>query len=244
MKRCFFVMIISLISGFSFSQSNRLSEHNSIAWFTTTVAPAISKKISLHGEYQWRRVNFLKHWQQSLLRVGVTYKVHSQVSLQVGYAWAPTFPYGTYTLSAVPKVFPEHRIYEQVVLNSTIGKTALTNRFRLEQRWIGRFASLDAAEPSFVFAHRFRYMPRFDFPLNEKWYATVYDEILIAFGKNVGENVFDQNRISAMIGYKASKTFRIEGGFVNQTAQLGREIENKNVFQYNNGLIVNTYFNF
>ncbi|MCW3106703.1 MAG: hypothetical protein JWQ09_1209, partial [Segetibacter sp.] len=233
-----------LISNLSFSQSNRLSERNTIGWFTTTITPQISKKISLHGEYQWRRVNLVKNWQQSLLRVGVTYKIHPQVSIQAGYAWAPTFPYGRYNLSAVPKVFPEHRIYEQIVLSSSIGKTAITNRFRLEQRWIGRFASIDSKTPDFIYLNRFRYMPRLDFPLNEKWYASAYDEILIGFGKNIGENVFDQNRISAMIGYKASKFFKIEGGFVNQTLQLGREIENKNVFQYNSGLILNTYFNF
>jgi hypothetical protein len=174
----------------------------------------------------------------------VTYRLHPQVSIQLGYAWAPTFPYGTYTLAAVPKVFPEHRIYEQVVLTSAVGKATLTNRLRLEQRWIGRFASVEAEKPAFVFLNRFRYMPRIDFPITEKWYAAAYDEILIGFGKSVGENIFDQNRVSAMIGYKASPLFKIEGGFINQTLQLGREFENKNAFQYNSGLIINTYFNF
>jgi hypothetical protein len=179
-----------------------------------------------------------------LLRTGITYKVTPQVAVHIGYAWVPTFAYGDYTLAAVPRTFPEHRIYEQVVLNSTIGKSTLTNRLRLEQRWVGRYASLNAENSTPVFLNRFRYMPRIDFPINEKWYAAAYDEIFIGFGKNVGENVFDQNRIGAMIGYKASKLFRIEGGFLNQTVQLGREIDNKNVFQYNNGLIINTYFTF
>jgi hypothetical protein len=243
-KALFIITILTLTGQFSFSQSNRLSEKNSIGWFTTTITPQISKKVSLHAEYQWRRANFLKYWQQSLVRGGVTYKVHPQISVQVGYAWAPTFPFGTYTPSAVPKVFPEHRIYEQIVLSSTIGKSTLTNRLRLEQRWVGRFTSLDDDDPEFVFLNRFRFMPRLDYPITEKWYAAVYDEILIGFGKNVGENIFDQNRIGAMVGYKASKLFRVEGGFVNQTLQLGREIDNKNVIQYNNGFLLNTYFNF
>ncbi len=244
MKKAVIFVIILLAGVYSFSQSSRLSERNSIGWFTTIISPAISKKVSLHLEYQWRRVNFLKHWQQSLLRTGVTYKVNQQIALQAGYAWAPTFPYGTYTLSAVPKVFPEHRIYEQVVLSSTIGKSTLSNRLRLEQRWLGRFASIDSDKPAFIFLNRFRYMPRLDLPLSEKWYVAAYDEILIGFGENVGENVFDQNRISSMVGYKASPKFRIEAGFINQTLQLAREIENKNVFQYNSGLIMNSYFNF
>jgi hypothetical protein len=243
MKTPLFI-IFALIHLHSFSQHSRISEKNSLAWFTTIITPQISKKISLHGEYQWRRVNFVKHWQQSLLRAGVTYKFSPAVSSQVGYAWAQTFPYGTYPLSSIPKMFPEHRIYEQIVINSPLGKNTLTNRIRLEQRWIGRFPSHEAEKPAFVYMNRFRYMPRLDIPIDAKWYASVYDEIFIGFGKNVGENVFDQNRIAALAGYKASKVFRIEGGFLNQTTQLGREIEGKNVFQYNSGMVINTYFNF
>src|SRR5205085_7628753 len=110
----------------------------------------------------------------------------------------------------------------------------LTNRFRLEQRWLGRFASMEAEEPEFVYLNRFRFMPRLDFPIKEKWFGAVYDEILIGFGKNVGENVFDQNRVAVLLGFKASGNFRIEAGYINQTVQLSREIDGKNAFQYNN----------
>jgi hypothetical protein len=37
---------------------------------------------------------------------------------------------------------------------------------------------------------------------------------------------------------------RIEAGYLNQILQLGREINNQNVFQNNNGLVVNSIFNF
>jgi hypothetical protein len=72
----------------------------------------------------------------------------------------------------------------------------------------------------------------------------MYNELFFGFGKNVNANVFDQNRIGVLIGYNVNKTFRIEGGYLNQIIQFGREINNKNIFQYNNGLIVNSYFNF
>lgn len=244
MRKIVFVISAAFISQLSFSQNNRLSEHNTIGWFTATITPAISKKVSLHTEYQWRRDNVVKDWQQSLLRVGVNYKVHSQVTLHAGYGWIKTFPYGTYNLSAVAKPNPEHRIYEQVTVTSNIGKSALSHRLRIEQRWLGRFASVDDDKPGFNYLNRFRYMPRLDIYVNEKWYAALYDEIFIGFGKNAGENIFDQNRIALMVGYKARKNFRLEGGFLNQTVQLAREIENKNVFQYNSGIILNTYFNF
>jgi hypothetical protein len=59
----------------------------------------------------------------------------------------------------------------------------------------------------------------------------------------VNANVFDQNRIGVLIGYRFNKNVRIEGGYLNQTLQLGRLISGKNVFQNNNGIIIHTNFN-
>ncbi len=75
-------------------------------------------------------------------------------------------------------------------------------------------------------------------------YVAAYDEVFIGFGKNVNANIFDQNRIGIVIGYRFNKNFRIEGGYLNQTLQLGRLVKGKNVFQNNNGIIINTNFNF
>jgi hypothetical protein len=36
---------------------------------------------------------------------------------------------------------------------------------------------------------------------------------------------------------------RIEGGYLNQTLQFGRQINGQSVFQNNNGLIINANFN-
>jgi hypothetical protein len=73
-------------------------------------------------------------------------------------------------------------------------------------------------------------------------YLAVYDEVFVGFGKNVNANVFDQNRIGVLLGYRFNKTVRLEGGYLNQTLQFGREINGKNVFQHNNGLIINSNF--
>jgi hypothetical protein len=244
MKKIVPVALFVMMLSNSYSQNTRLTEQNTIGWFSTTITPKITSKISGHIEYLWRRDNFVKDWQQSLLRTGVNFKIHPQITLHAGYAWIETYPYGTYPLAAIPKRFPEHRIYEQVVVNSTVGKTSIMHRLRLEQRWLGRFTSTTSDKPErFVYLNRLRYMPRVDVPLSSKIYASIYDEVLIGFGKNVNENVFDQNRVGLMVGYKAKKYFRIEGGFINQIVQLGREINNRNVFQYNSGLIVNSYFN-
>jgi len=98
--------------------------------------------------------------------------------------------------------------------------------------------------------HRARYMVRLQTPLkgkeinNKTPHAAVYNEVMIGFGKNVAANIFDQNRIGILLGYRFNKNLRIEAGYLNQTLQFGRLINGRNVFQSNNGLMVNTNFNF
>ena len=75
-------------------------------------------------------------------------------------------------------------------------------------------------------------------------YLAAYDEIFIGFGENVNENIFDQNRLGFILGYKINENIRLEAGYLNQILQLGREVQSKNVFQYNNGIIFNTILNF
>ena len=244
MKKTFLLLILL----FFFSLKNmaqRLSDHNNIIWLTTTLTPKISDKFSGHIEYQWRRADWLKNWQQSVLRLGVNYKIHPQVTAQVGYGYIKTYAYGTYTPAALPNTFDEHRIYEQLTISAPIGKVNISNRLRLEQRWFGRYLELNSNTPdSWVYLNRIRYMPRIDMPVSKKIYAAVYDEIFIGFGGNIGQNVFDQNRVGILAGYKANNTFKLEVGYINQTLQLARKIEDKNVFQYNNGIVINTFFNF
>ena len=74
-------------------------------------------------------------------------------------------------------------------------------------------------------------------------YLALYDEIFIGFGENVNANIFDQNRIGVLLGYRFNKNVRIEGGYLNQIIQFGRQINGQNVFQNNNGLILNANFN-
>jgi hypothetical protein len=87
-------------------------------------------------------------------------------------------------------------------------------------------------------------MLRLQLPVYQKLYVAAYDEIFVGFGGNIGENIFDQNRFGALVGYTFNKNFRAEGGYLNQIVQLGREVGGKNVFQKNNGFIVSGIFNF
>ncbi|AQG82395.1 long-chain fatty acid transporter [Spirosoma montaniterrae] len=232
------------------AQNTRLNDYNTIGWFTNTTTLRFSNRWSGHFEYQFRRDELVQKWQQSLLRTGINYHANDKLTLRLGYAWIETFPYGDYTIQAAGRQFPEHRLYQMATLNNPIGRVEISHRFMLEQRWFGRYLNADSPRPDeTVYVNRLRYMFRAQMPIGKPKledktpYVAAYDEILLGFGRNVGENVFDQNRLGLLLGYRFSPVFRLEGGFFQQIVQLPREIQNRNVFQYNNGIIVNTVVN-
>ncbi len=253
MKKQFsiYVIVVLLMSvQNTFAQNNRLNTNNTIGWFNYFGSFKVSEKFGIHSEYQWRRENIITDWQQSLLRVGVNYNLNPRVLFRVGYAWIETFPYGEYPINGLGRDFTEHRIFEMVQLSHKEGIVDFTHRFMFEQRFVGRYSSANkATEDEFPLLNRMRYMIRLQIPLKGKEikdktpYVAFYDEIFIGFGENVNTNVFDQNRIGALLGYRFNKNLRIEGGYIYQTLQFGRQINGQNVFQNNNGLIINTNFN-
>jgi hypothetical protein len=183
--------------------------------------------------------------------MGLNYQLNPKLQVRIGYAWIETFPYGEITLNGTDKPFTEHRLFEAVTITDKISKVDLSHRFILEQRWVGRYSDPNLTkEDQYPLLNRFRYMFRFQIPLSGKEikdksaYMAAFEEIFIGFGKNVNENIFDQNRIGILLGYRFNSSVRIEAGYLNQILQLGREVNNRNVFQKNNGIILNANFTF
>lgn len=252
MKRIFTTIIV-LICGIivnSNCQSSRINTYEDIGWFNNFATFKLSKNIGIHTEYQWRRDNIINDWMQSLLRVGINYNLNQRVLFRIGYGWIETFPYGEIPINSMGRDFTEHRLFQMIQLSHKEDIIDLSHRFILEQRFVGAYSTAASEnEDKFPFLNRLRYMLRIQLPLNSEdiqdntIYAVFFDEIFIGFGENVNANVFDQNRISAMIGYRLSKNFRFEAGFINQIVQFGRQINGKNVFQNNSGILVNLNYN-
>jgi hypothetical protein len=253
MKNPLAFLILLLLWMFPFfgkSQNNRINIHGNLGWYNFFGTYKLNEKFGIHTEYQWRRNDFITEPKQSLLRLGANYQFKPNVLFRVGYAWIETFNYGELPINAMGRDFTEHRIFEMVQLADKEGIVEMTHRFMLEQRFVGRYSSPDLKrEDEFPLLNRARYMFRGQLPLKGRKiedktpYFALYDEIFIGFGKNVNANVFDQNRLGLLVGYRFDKYLRIEGGFLSQILQFGRQIDGQNVFQYNNGLIINTYLN-
>lgn len=247
MKKLSVLFVLTLISIQSLTQEARLNDRNSIAWFAYTGNFKLTPKLSIHTEYQWRRTDLLKHWQQGLFRTGLNYSLRKDVNLIVGYANAQTYVYGDYPAAFA---FPEHRIFEQLLIKNPIGKVDLSHRFMLEQRFVGSvFLENGNEKTDYTYLNRMRYRAKVEIPFQKNrsatnWSLILQDEIFIGWGGNIGANIFDQNRIGIMLGYKINNTLKLEAGYINQTLQQGRRINNNPVFQHNNGFLLAANFNF
>jgi hypothetical protein len=250
-KKLLAFCLFSSISFASYAQNNRIKDKNSIGWYAFNGSLKMNSKWSLAGEFQWRRDNTLSDPQQTVYKFALNHLAAPGLNIRAGVALAETYNYGDIPVNGMGKQFTEYRSYQMVSLSNKIGLSENTHRFMLEQRWVGRYTDPSLTkEDEYVYTNRLRYMYRLQVPLkgteitDKTPYAAVYDEVLVGFGKNVGENVFDQNRFGLLLGYRFSPKVRIEGGFLSQIAQLGREVDGKNVFQYNNGLILSTNLSF
>ncbi|MFM6947032.1 MAG: DUF2490 domain-containing protein [Flavobacteriales bacterium] len=169
----------------------------------------LSSKFDLHTEYQFRRANGFADWQQSLARVGLDYKFSKELTFSGGYGWIISYPYGT---QPIAKQTNENRLWQQVNVKQQLGHIQFQQRYRLEQRWVDT-----------IFRQRVRYRSQVIVPLQESYqqkgkgfFLNVNDELFIGFGKGIGKNLLDQNRLITALGYRFTPDINLQLGYLNQ----------------------------
>lgn len=212
--------------------------HNT--WFMYFGDHKFSPNWGVHLEAQWRRSDGIKNPQQLLLRTGLNYHFNAQVFATVGYCFVETYPYGEFPAAAT---FPENRFWQQVQAKSQWGRFEWVNRLRLEQR-LSKLPVYDQPSDEYlpgdaVYTNRGRILNRISVPFKGKTitarslYVTVYDEVLLGFGKNIAANALDQNRLYAALGYVIPKAGRLELGYLYQTINKsdGIKVERNHTLQ-------------
>ncbi|MCC5791222.1 MAG: DUF2490 domain-containing protein [Legionellaceae bacterium] len=156
-------------------------------------------------EVQPRFGSDLSRLSQSIVRAGLGLPLTSNSSLWLGYAWIDTRA----PLTAAP--FPEQRIWQQILWSKNFTKLGIVSRTRLEER---HFPS-----PS-PMAFRVRQLLKLILPLHPEaqWNMVLNNEYFWHINSVPGrlQRGFDQNRLFAGAGYRASKHLVIEAGYMNQ----------------------------
>lgn len=200
-----------------FSQETKQDQR---VWFAYTGQYKVSDHWGYHIEAQFRLDNELKQNMQNLYRIGAVYYLSDTQNITAGYALVNTFS------APADDYFKENRIWEQFQANKKWhdGKNSMSNRFRLEQRWVDKITLVDGDVISLGtnYQNRLRYLNRNLFRLltlkatNEELYFVLQNEAFVNLGDNkVNSKIFDQNRFLVGLGLNYNNNVRLELGYLN-----------------------------
>ena len=166
--------------------------------------------------------DFLSQSQGTFYRIGANYYLKNGNRLGAGYAYQWNIPYDAVSL---PYANPDYRIYEQFIwrIPRKNGDAAITQRFRMEQRWLGRKDSGDYDKDHFdyyKFENTFRYQLKYQNWFRPRWAWEVYDEIhLNTIAPFNSEHLVDQNRvyIGGVYSLDKKREIRMEVGYMHQS---------------------------
>ncbi|MGI4735699.1 MAG: DUF2490 domain-containing protein [Janthinobacterium lividum] len=235
----------------SFGQSARLNDFHSLAWLVYVGDHKVADKWVIHTEYQWRRVDWFNDPQQQLARLGLVRTLTDRVKVSGGYTYFQSHRYGSYA-EVIGQAEPENRLYEDVSLKDKLGRLGLSQRIRLEQRWLGgRDKTGNGPVQEWKYQNRIRYQLEVEFPLqgptidDKEFYLTGFDEVFLGFGQNVGQNVFNQNRLSGGLGYQFTDNAKLELNYLYQVRSHSKAdaASGQPVVELNNGFRLNVIYN-
>ncbi|SJZ64507.1 Protein of unknown function [Sediminibacterium ginsengisoli] len=219
-----YLLLIATV--FVFQQAQAQTSRPFSGWGAVFSTTKLDNRFSLHFDGQVRSSDKLQRVQTILLRPGLNYKVNKNQVATIGYA----FINNSRTIGTVSGWSPEHRIWEQYIINQSfkIGghATSLQHRFRLEQRFIANSIVANNAlkTDGTSFAQRLRYFARGIFPLKpvqqftQGTFISLQNEIMFNIGDAAAVNgkFFDQNRAYGSFGYRFSPKADLEIGYMNQ----------------------------
>jgi hypothetical protein len=220
---------------FCFASEAEAQYVDSGLWLSASATGRLPPKLNdakgswrLWTDGQLRFGDDIGRFSQGLVRPGVGYALNNAWTVWAGYAYIRTDqPYARTPTN-------EQRIWEQVSWQAKAGRTDLSSRTRLEQR----FNSAGSGT-----AWRFREMGKLMQPLgsNSIWLVAIYDEIFVNlnsanFGPKSGA---DRNRAFVGPGINLGKPLRVELGYLNQYT-----FNNNGPDRVDHILSINAFWNF
>ena len=220
-------ILLSVFTSLSFAQT----VNQQTGWFMFLNSTKFNDKWGMHFDLQVRSEDNWERVKNVLIRPGVTYYINKNSNATLGYLYTTNktlvwlYPRNSIMPAIVGPVLgtlTEHRIWQQYIYNHQPWKgTVLSHRFRLEQRFIEQPIKGDDD----VFAQRFRYFFRLVQPLKKQedgftkgMFAALQNETFfnVQNKDELNGSIFDQNRVYLAAGFRFSKKFDIEAGYLNQ----------------------------
>lgn len=221
-------MKFSLLFSLLFISVSTFAQDNFNGWIVGMGMFKLKNNFSIQSDIQVRSTDQWEHVQLYVIRAGLNYSNAQGVMFTAGYAYTGN----RRILGDASEHMPEHRIWEQVMYTHKIAEfIPLTHRLRLEQRFLsnpvlenGRIKVED-----YSYSTRGRYFLRGIIPVKGQRdftkgvFAALQNEVFWNMGNKspVNGQTFDQNRLYLAGGYRFSKKFDMDIGYMNQYI-LGR----------------------
>ena len=175
-------------------------------WFQYLMSAKLTDKSTLTALTQYRSFDLAYDTRLFLVNAYVDYEVVENIRPAAG---AMFLILESYNADDSKKIRYEKRPFQQVTADYYIGRTSISNRLRVEERFI--------SNPD-EFEVRIRYLISVRIPFNkkgekEKLYGILKNEIRMNVDKL---EPFDSNRITAGLGIKLGKNSALELAFINQ----------------------------
>jgi len=218
---------------------------------TVTCIPlsAIAQKQVVHQNLLWTRyalkLNINNHWSASQEFEERTYwfpwRQHQFVSRSLAqYQFENGWNFGggfAYFLQAVPQD-PHIKEYDnELELRPQLElayKERFSEKFTVSHRYWSEFRYFKPQNDNIRYGNiRMRYKLEIQYrPITNVTFK-IYDEVFVNIGKNIGYNVFDQNRIGASIQYMPVHNVGFELGYLNwfQQRASGNNFYNRNIIR-------------
>lgn len=204
-----FFMSIILLAFSPLAYAQRSDTYN--MWFQYLLSAKLTDKSTLTALSQYRSFDLAYDTRLFLVSAYVDYEVADDVRPALG---AMFLTLNSYKADGGKRTRYEKRPFQQVSLGGNIGRTSVSHRFRVEERFINN--------PN-EFVLRLRYLISLRIPFNkagqpEQYYGILKNEIRMNAKK---DEPFDSNRLTAGFGRKLGKNAAVEIAWINQV-ETGR----------------------
>lgn len=232
----YFVSFLFFISSYAggFAQRTREVQTQHHFWTSINSQARISDKWSVVADLHIRRTDYLKNNNFYYTRVGAAYHINKNlsVSLAGGHMWLAN-------KTATTELFVnENRLVQQFQLNQPVGKIVVSQRLRIEERWIQNVVNSELAN-TYKYSTRFRYQLGFAIPISKNKYipSLVFsDELMMQSGKHIVYNNFDQNRFFAGVKQQITPSLAADFGYMHVWQQR------LSGYQYNRNHTIRLFF--
>jgi hypothetical protein len=235
MKNSCITLLLLLVFHQVSAQEQRIKRHSS-SWNSFIPKVKINNSFYIASEFHFRRTNFLKDWEQFIMRPAIHFKMNETYDVALGYSYIRNYSYSDFS---IPMNANEHNLWQQVQLSHAEGKINIKHRFRFEERFIDKIVTVSNGHYKIKgnnYNNRFRYRftltrPMLKITKNKSISIKVFDEIFMNLENGIQPKSFNQNWFYVGFNYPITSKISVGIGYHTIGLKSGNGFINNNILQ-------------